>query len=317
MTSGLAIGVDIGGTFTKCVAISADGIVLRRSRLGTDGSSVEKMTADIQSELIRIEQDLGRAEAVGVACPGLVRHGADVVHWMRGRLGLLEGLNWTQALERGSMVPVLNDGHAALLAEVWLGAGRDCRDVVMLTLGTGVGGAILCDGRLLAGHLGRAGHLGHIALNIGGVKDIVNTPGSLEDAIGNYTVTRRSQGRFTTTVDLVEAHLAGDSDATQVWNTSVAYLAAGLVSIINAVDPARIILGGGIAARAGAALFDPLKDYMASYEWRPNEVGVEIVAAQLGDDAGAIGAALHAIERRRANRYADVPSTPKPTSEPR
>jgi glucokinase len=292
----VAIGIDIGGTYTKLVALSPDGTVVHRARVPTDDSPASRLPDDIGREVSRIEASLGPAEAIGVACPGLVRPQGDAVYWMKGRLDVLEGLHWTRALRRRSPVRVVNDAQAALQGECWIGAGRGCRDVVMLTIGTGVGGAIMSSGRVLTGSTGRAGHVGHMALRVPGDKDIVNTPGSLEDAVGNCTIARRSAGRFTTTEALVAAHLEGDAHATGVWETSVMYLAAGLASIINAVDPSRIILGGGIAVRAGEALMAPLRVWMDEYEWRPEGTGVEIVTAALGDEAGAIGAAKHALE---------------------
>ncbi|MEP6914640.1 MAG: ROK family protein [Acidobacteriota bacterium] len=292
----VALGIDIGGTAVKFVALSARGEILGRWRVPTDESSAEGVPAAIRSEIRRMEDQFGVAQPIGVACPGLVRRGGVVIHWMKGRLNLLENLNWEQVLGRDAPVPVINDGHAALKAEIWLGAGRGCRDLVMLTLGTGVGGGILSDGRVLSGHLGRAGHLGHVSLNPSGEVDIANTPGSLEDAIGNCTVARRSAGRYRSTADLVRAHLEGDPLATQVWLTSVHQLAVALASIINALDPQRIILGGGIAAHARDALFVPLRERMNACEWRPTGVPVEIVSAELGDEAGAIGAAKHAME---------------------
>jgi glucokinase len=294
---GYALGIDIGGTYTKLIAVTADGSLAHRARVSTDDSPASRLPEDVAREVARIESALGRADAIGVACPGLVRREGDAVYWMKGRLDVLEGLHWTRALQRSSPVRVINDAQAALVGEAWLGAGRECRDVVMLTIGTGVGGAIMCDGHVLSGSTGRAGHLGHIALRVPGRKDIVNTPGSLEDAIGNCTVRERTGGRFTSTEALVAAHLAGDPFATEVWHTSVMCLAAGLASIINAVDPARIILGGGIAARAGDALMTPLRTWMGEYEWRPDGRGVEIVTAVLGDEAGAIGAARRAMEQ--------------------
>lgn len=291
-----AIGIDIGGTYTKVVAVAPDGTLVRRARVPTDDSPARGLPHDIAREVSGLESALGTTTAIGVACPGLVRRQGDAVYWMKGRLEVLEGLSWTEALQRAEPVRVINDAQAALAGEAWLGAGREWRDVVMLTIGTGVGGAIMCDGRVLSGSTGRAGHLGHIALRVPGDKDIVNTPGSLEDAIGNCTIERRSGGRFTTTEALVAAHLEGDTLATAVWHTSVRCLAAGLTSIINAVDPARIILGGGIAVRAGDALMTPLRAWMDEYEWRPDGNGVEIVPAALGDEAGAIGAARHAME---------------------
>jgi glucokinase len=293
------IGIDVGGTFTKLVAMTPSGEVIARARAATNDTSAARMIADIREQIARLETAIGPAAAIGVACPGLVRRDARAVHWMKGRLNALEGLDWTEALQRplqGRTVPVINDGHAALNAETWLGAGRGCRDLVMLTLGTGVGGAILVDGRVLIGSTGRGGHLGHITVNATGDKDIVNMPGSLEDAIGNCTVARRTNGRFTSTDALIAAHLQGDRAATEAWHASIVALAAALASIVNAVDPGRIILGGGITASAGEALFAPLRASMNDVEWRPDGAPVEIVAARLGDEAGAIGAAKLALD---------------------
>jgi glucokinase len=188
---------------------------------------------------------------------------------------------------------VLNDAHAALLGEVWQGAAKGYRNVILLTLGTGVGGAVLVEGRLFKGHIGRAGHLGHVSVNADGLPDIVNTPGSLEQMIGNYNLAERSQGRFTSTRKLVEAHLAGDAEATSIWLRSIRYLAAALASFINSFDPEIVIIGGGIA-QAGSALFDPLGRELDRFEWRPMGHHVPVIAAALGEKAGAIGAAYHA-----------------------
>jgi glucokinase len=197
-------------------------------------------------------------------------------------------------------VLVLNDAHAALLGEVWKGAAAGYRNVVLLTLGTGVGGAILADGRLLKGHIGRAGHLGHMSLNPDGPPDIVGTPGSLEQMIGNCTLVARSSGRFTSTRELVDAHLAGDSQATDIWLRSLYNLAVGISSIINAFDPEVFILGGGIA-RAGSALFAPLSGFMEQIEWRPLGHCVSILPATLSDHAGALGAVYHTIRGVESN----------------
>ncbi|NIP92572.1 MAG: ROK family protein, partial [Akkermansiaceae bacterium] len=98
----------------------------------------------------------------------------------------LEGLEWPEAL--GRRAAVLNDAHAALMGEIWQGAAAGVRDVILLTLGTGVGGAIVTDGRLLRGHTGKGGHLGHVSLDFLGKPDICGIPGALEDMIGNHNV---------------------------------------------------------------------------------------------------------------------------------
>ena len=168
-----------------------------------------------------------------------------------------------------------------------------------LTLGTGVGGGAIVDGRLLRGAIGRAGHLGHISLDADGAPDITGAPGSLEDAIGDCTVARRSGGRYATTSDLVADYRNGDREAASIWLRSVKTLAAGIVSLVNVLDPEVVILGGGIV-RAGDALLAPLRDWIDRFEWRPTGSRARIVTAALGEMAGAWGAAANALHIEEA-----------------
>jgi glucokinase len=131
-------------------------------------------------------------------------------------------------------------------------------------------------------------------LNADGPPDIVGTPGSLEQTIGNSTLADRSTGRFTSTRRLVEAYLNGDAEATAVWLRSVYNLAVGITSIINTLDPEVVIIGGGIA-QAGAALYDPLDRFLETLEWRPQGQRVRIIPAVLGEFAGTVGAAYYAM----------------------
>jgi glucokinase len=288
------IGVDLGGTNIKIVAVSEEGQMLERSTCETQttpGSWVET----IRQRIKEIENHQAEsARSIGLAAPGLAAHDNLSIASMPGKLRGLEGLNWTDSLQTSHPVRVLNDAHAALLGEAWIGAAEGYRNAVLLTLGTGVGGALLAEGRLFKGHIGRAGHLGHISLDPDGPPDIVGTPGSLEQTIGNSTLADRSAGRFASTRQLVEAHLNGDEKATDVWLRSVYNLAAGITSIINAFDPEVIIIGGGIA-QAGPALFDPLERFLEKLEWRPQGQSVRIVPAALGDFAGTLGAAYYAM----------------------
>ena len=288
-----AIGVDVGVTHVKAVAVTRGGVELHRATTDTDAARSD-WPGRVRDFLRTIEATLGPAGAVGLAAPGIAAPHGRFISCMRGRLEEVQGLDWTAFLDRP--VPVLNDAQAALLGEVWLGAAKGHENVALLTLGTGVGGALLVDGRLLRGALGRAGHLGHISLDPDGKPDVGNTPGSLEDAIGNCTIAARTGGRFTTTHDLIAAHERGDdAAATEVWLRSVKALAAGVASIINVADPEVFIIGGGIA-RCGDTLFRPLGDMLDHFEWRPNGARVKIVPAALGEYAGAIGAAWNAVQ---------------------
>jgi len=298
----------VGGTNTKVVAVDASGAVLHRSRTATLSSSVDALAGALRGAIADVEQRLGPSSALGVATPGLVRPGERTVHWMQGRMAVVQGLDWQRALGRPRPVPIVNDARAALIGEAWVGAARGLTNVILLTIGTGVGGAALVDGHVLAGHLGRAGHLGHVSVDATGPGDIVNTPGSLEDAIGDCTVAARSGGRFTSTASLVAAMQAGDAAARDVWLTSVQRLAAAVASLINVLDPQCVVLGGGIAMHAWDLLIEPLRARLEEYEWRPLGSATPIVAARLGDEAGAVGAARHAMAADGA-LSAGVPGT--------
>lgn len=286
-------GIDLGGSSIKGVVTSLEGERLE----SVDESFVDRDMAwahQLKALIERFRSIHGSPKAIGLSAPGLAAKDGTCIVALPGRLHGLVGLNWSEFLGGNLFVPVMNDAQAALLGEVWLGAARGMDNVCMLTLGTGVGGAALVDGRLLRGHIGRAGHLGHTVLDWHGPPDDVGTPGSLEIELGNKTVRDRSHGRFQTTRDLVNAYLEGDEQATQLWLTSMRALACGLASLINVLDPEAIILGGGIA-RAGGALFDPVQRFLDPVEWRPGGAKVRLIPAQLGELAGAYGAAWNAL----------------------
>jgi glucokinase len=289
-----AIGIDVGGTNIKMVAVSPQGDLLFLAEQRTTDERAD-WAARIQDQIARIQaEQRGPAKWIGLAAPGLAASNGRSIAWMQGRLDAIQGLDWTDYLGAAQTVPVLNDAHAALLGEAWRGAAAGCPNVVLLTLGTGVGGGALVDGHLLRGNIGRAGHLGHICLDPNASPDITGTPGSLEDAIGDCTIRERTGGRFSSTEDLVLAHLAGDAAATEVWLRAMHRLGCGIVSLINVLDPEVVILGGGII-KAGPALFTPLQEVVDRHEWRPTGSRARIVPAALGELAGAVGAAYHAL----------------------
>ena len=295
------LGIDLGGTGIKSASLRfPDGKCLNRRTASTrDGETADGAPAfvsEVRALIAWHEQTLGHSlRHIGLSAPGLANREGSAIAFMPGRLPGLENLVWREALEHAHPVPVLNDGHAALLGEIWLGAAKGLDDVAMLTLGTGVGGAIVCDGKLLRGRFGRAGHLGHTTINFEGPPDICGTPGSIEDAIGESTVRKRTHGCYESTRAMVEAYAAGDPAATEPWLTSLRALAATIVSIINAVDPEAIVIGGGITA-ADEHLFKPLQELVDAREWRPANARTTLCPARLGIWAGAYGAAYNAMK---------------------
>ena len=293
------LGIDLGGSSIKAVAVTPTGELLSRHNIEFDPAQNMEWAEKIRALVRHLQHECGDpADGIGLSAPGLAAAEGRSIVCMPERLQGLEGLDWTKFLSAARTVPVLNDAHAALLGEVWVGAARGLQNVIMLTLGTGVGGAAMVDGRLLRGHIGRGGHLGHSSLDPDGPPDCAGTPGSLEVAIGNCTIQERSRGRFQSTHDLIAAYLKGDAEAAAIWLKSVKALAAAVCSFINILDPEAVIIGGGIA-RAGTALFGPLQEFLEPIEWRPIGQRTRIISAQLGEFAGAIGAASSGLKEGR------------------
>ncbi len=291
----MVLGIDLGGTSVKGVAFTPSGEELGRTTIPFDLASPGAFAHAVRETVDHLERTLGQtADRIGLSAPGLAARDGRSIATMPGRFEGLVGLDWALFLERPA-VPVLNDAHAALLGEVWLGAARGARDAFLLTLGTGVGGAAMVDGRLLRGHGGKAGRLGHISLDPLGPPDITRIPGSLEDAFGNHNIAARTGGRFPTTHDLVHAVETGDPFARQTWHRAVNTLAAAIASLANVLDPEIVIVGGGIAA-CGETLFSPLRELTHRYEWQVSPHPLRIVPAQLGELAGAVGAARNALD---------------------
>jgi glucokinase len=196
-----AIGIDLGGSSVKAVAVTSAGETRRQINVEFNPDGDREWAERVREVVSAFERELGaRAARLGLSAPGLAAKDGRAIAHLPNRLAGLEGLDWTNFLAAVSPVPVLNDAHAALLGECWLGAARGFENVILITLGTGVGGAAMVDGRLLRGHTGKAGHLGHICLDLGGAPDICGTPGSLEVQIGNCTIRERSGGRYARSV---------------------------------------------------------------------------------------------------------------------
>ncbi|HRH96182.1 MAG TPA: ROK family protein, partial [Prosthecobacter sp.] len=208
-TLSLSIGIDLGGTNIKAALVDTQSAktlatLSKPTRDGEFGGDTPRFALTVREIVHEFEAQAGRKLAVGLSAPGLANPDGSCIDWMPGRMHGLEKFDWSAFLERDCCV--LNDAHAALLGEVWAGAAKNTRDAFMLTLGTGVGGAIWSGGRLLQGKIGRAGHFGHLSVDSNAACDDFNTPGSLEDAIGNQTIAQRGEGRYATTLALLDAY---------------------------------------------------------------------------------------------------------------
>lgn len=293
--SSSTIGIDLGGTRIKAVAIDTAGNILHENYQPTNDGD-DKVWKNAVANAVKELKSILKVDkiSIGLSAPGLPNDENACIACMPGRMQGLENFNWSAHLQHPAYV--LNDGVAALMGEAKFGAAKNRKNAVLLTLGTGVGGAILIDGKPYQGAFNKAGHIGHMVINDEGDCDVTGMPGSLEECIGNYTIEKRSNGKFASTHEMLDAYKNGDELAKAIWLKSVRQLAAGIASVANIVSPEVIVLGGGIT-QAGDILFEPLKKYMDEFEWRPTGKGVEIVKAVYGDMAGAIGAACFAMTR--------------------
>ena len=295
MSSGLTIGIDLGGTRIKGVVIDAIGNVLHQTYTPTNDGEGEIWKEAIAKTVHELRQKVpGEKIAVGISAPGLPNKENTTIAFMPGRLDGLENFVWSDYLNCSAYV--LNDGVAALVAEAKTGAAKNSTNAIMITLGTGVGGALLINKQPYQGSFNKAGHIGHMVIDSNGDADVTNMPGSLEECIGNCTVEKRSKGKFTSTHELLEAYRNNDEFAKQVWLVSVKKLAIGLASASNFISPDTIVVGGGIA-EANDDLFLPLNKWFDEFEWQPGGIRPQIVKAVHGDLAGAIGAACFAMSK--------------------
>lgn len=296
-------GIDIGGTKMKMVCMDTDYQVLQTLQwpeddvLHTRDVDARAWTEAINNALSKICNEYhGEPTVIGISSPGFPNKDYKSIADMPGRLQDLKNYTWEEHLDFDGSIFIINDAKAALLAEIHTPEFEGVQNVIMLTIGTGVGGAAMVDGNVLEGHLGRAGHLGNMSVDVDGPPTLTSIPGGLDIVVGNCGLEQRTHGLFDDLIDLQEGYARGEPVATEYWLKTVKALAVGICSFVNVLDPEYVIIGGG-AASAGRYLFDPLASYMELYEWRPDSQSVKIRAARQGYFAGAIGAGIFAYQR--------------------
>jgi glucokinase len=293
-----AIGVDVGGTKILAGVVDRDGEVARREERATPTSSQDDFLAELDS---LVEGLLGDdVDGVGFGLPSTIdqRAGRAVssVH-----IPLAEIDFRARMAERfGLPVAIDNDGNAAAIAEWKLGAGRGASHIVALTLGTGIGGGLILDGRPYRGSTGAAAELGHIVLDYGGVPcgGACSGHGHFEALAAGSAADETAVRRFGPGSDgrrLVEEARAGNEQALTDLAEIGRRLGAGIASFVNVFNPELVILGGGFA-QAGDLLFDPVRQTLAVEALSPARDLVRVVPAAFGAEAGMVGAALVAFE---------------------
>jgi glucokinase len=316
MAKGTAIGLDVGGT-KVAAALVVDGSVVERLSEPTEKSSSEALTA----QMARLAGALRTPDttAVGAGVPS-------AVEWTTGRVMASVNVpfdNWPLrehlAAATGLPVAVDNDAKVAALAEAYRADGSVVPNLVMFTIGTGVGGGLVIDGRPYRGATGGAGHLGHEI--VAGSPEPPRTatsfprPDTLEAQAAGPVLDElaaqlaesgtgalhklRAEGKAVAGPDAVVAAHAGDAEAINLLDRFAGRLAPGVANAIHAFDPDEIAIGGGVADGAGELLLSPLKRHVAPLILPGIGTQTTIRLARHGQDAGVVGAAILALTSDR------------------
>lgn len=303
----MTLGIDIGGTRVKAGIVNADGKLMRSATADTP-SSLGEFRAVLLQLITQMSAD-SDIQSVGIGCKGILHPSNTTVEVLPGTLHYLEGQTLSRLLDgaipAGIPVRADNDARVALAGEIVWGAARGRSDVLMLTLGTGVGGAVLAGGRVLRGSTGIAGHIGHLTIDPLGPLCICGNRGCLETFFSARAIEFAARNGIergcssslrpgTTCAEVFEAAAGGDRLARLVIDESIRTLGAAVAGLIHLLDPEIIIVGGQIS-EAGAALFDPLAEEVHSRTRCLLRRDVPLVPPQVADRSGIVGAAALAL----------------------
>ncbi|PCN42912.1 glucokinase [Brevibacillus laterosporus] len=311
LTRRMIVGVDIGGTTIKIALLDPNGEIITKTQIPTPVSEGEdaiigQMTNTIDQ--LMAEQGFTKEEAygIGIGVPGPVDTDTGFVY-EAVNLGIKDTAlkAKTEALT-GLPTYVENDANAAALGEMWRGAGQGTDNLVAITLGTGIGGGIIIDGKIVHGVKGVGGEIGHVTVNPDGPLCNCGKKGCMERygsataiIVGIETAAKEGRSAYLakqlaekgslTAKDAFDAATEGDLAAQEVIDQAAFYTGFGLSHIANLLNPAKIVIGGGVSA-AGDALFSLIRKSFDTYTWKIAADSCEILPATLGNDAGVIGA---------------------------
>ncbi len=301
-----AVGIDFGGTSIKPALVQGKTVITHGATINPQGRTAAQ-TLDAMEAAIRVLcADLPSLVPVGIGLPGFVDSENGVVHGLSNVTGWTE-VPVSQILSERLKVPVIleNDANAMAYGEWLYGAAANTRNAVCITLGTGVGGALILEGKLYRGSQLAAGELGHTSIDLNGRMGPYGNKGCLEAYVGNHPISTRALAAYReagipapstecTPLDLTGAARKGCPVALGIWKSIGNELGAAFANIVWILNPDVIVVGGGVA-KAGDLLFPHIEDSLKSRTSSVINSQLRIVPATLGNDAGAIGCAALAL----------------------
>jgi glucokinase len=308
MSTKIAIGIDFGGTSVKPGVVSGSEIIARSEPIPTrKHDSADGLLATVFRDVAILRKQHPEVCALGAGLPG-------IIDGLNGRVRELSNVpGWrdvplTALLREETGLPSIieNDANAMAYAEWRFGAGRDRLNVICMTLGTGVGGGLILDGKLFRGSQLGAGEIGQMIIEPQGVPGHYGNFGALEKYVGNRQIAERAHKAYTaagiarapeelTPLFLEKMAHSGDEIAAKLWEDIGFEIGIMLTNIAWLLNPDRIVIGGGVA-RAGPLVFEPIKRTIRERTSGIYHEHLEVVPAELGNDGGIIGSAALAIE---------------------
>jgi glucokinase len=299
------IGIELSESKLRAATVNNEGVITERREAELQADGLVAQVAQLVSEL---RQNANGIEAVGVAIPGLVNRQTDRVVASRDLPGIVrENLHAEFIEATGLRFELENDANAAAYGEFKIGAGRGGRDLFYITIGDGIGGAIILDGKLWTGVSGLAGEVGHITIDTEGAECECGNTGCLETVASAPNIVRRANERLNrdstsslsklainknfTADDLAREAKEGDDFSLMMIERTGKYIGTGVASIINLLNIGRIVLGGGVM-QAGDLILNPIIQEAKRRAFQPCFEATQILAAALGEDAATIGAAM-------------------------
>lgn len=309
------VGIDLGGTTVKIAFLTIDGSMIDNWEIPTDNSNEgANITSDIaksiNEKLTEWKHNKEDVLGVGMGAPGPFDYETGVIY-NTVNLGWPDNFPLKESLERDLDLPVIldNDANCAALGEMWKGAGEGYKNLVCVTLGTGVGGGIIVDGKIVQGAKGAAGEIGHITSIVeNGAPCNCGKSGCLETISSATGIVRIAKEKLAenpnssmqqilqdngslSAKDVFDQANAGDVLANDVVSFVALHLGLVLANIANTLNPEKIVLGGGVS-KAGDVLLKPVNEYFKKYSFSAVAQSTVIDVATLGNAAGVIGAAL-------------------------
>ncbi len=299
----LVVGVDVGGTKVLAAVVSRDGSLGARAEQATDVSSPAAFLGQLDALVEELRRDAPGAAAIGFGLPSRIDQ-------RRGRAVAsvnipLQHVDFRDRMRERHGLPVAidNDANAAAIAEWQAGAARGADDVVMLTFGTGVGGGLILGGKPYRGASGSGAELGHVVVELDGRPCACGGRGHLESYATGRAAGEQAREQFGEGVDereLVRRAQNGDEQAVALLGRIGRYVGAAMATYVNALEPELIVIGGGFGEAAFEFLRPSAREVVERDALEPGRDTVRIVHAELGSDAGVIGAGMIGFEALHA-----------------